>query len=85
MTGLLPDAEVRAAVLAEGHRLPADQWDTGVAVPPLGAEPRYVHLSPAYDADAAAARARGWPVAGDGRGGHLDVATDPARVAALLG
>jgi hypothetical protein len=43
-----------------------------------------VQLSPAYDADATAARERGWPVLGDGRGAHLDVATDPARVAALL-
>ncbi|MGY1777915.1 hypothetical protein ACI8AV_18845 [Geodermatophilus sp. SYSU D00804] len=32
-----------------------------------------------------AARVRGRPVAGDGRGAHLDVATDPARVAGLLG
>ncbi|MGY1668265.1 hypothetical protein [Geodermatophilus sp. SYSU D00696] len=85
MRELLPDEEVRTAVLAEGHRLPADLWSTGVAVPPLTAEPRYVHLSPAYDADAAEARARGWPVAGDGRGGHLDVATDPATTAGLLG
>jgi hypothetical protein len=84
MTGLLPDERVRAAVLAEGHRLPADLWSGGVAVPPLTAAPRYVHLSPAYDADAAAARERGWEVAGDGRGAHLDVATDPVRVAALL-
>ncbi|SFT71937.1 hypothetical protein SAMN05660657_02594 [Geodermatophilus amargosae] len=84
MGELLPDEQVRAAVLAEGHRLPADLWSVGVAVPPLTAEPRYVHLSPAYDGDAAAARARGWPVAGHGRGGHLDVATGPARVADLL-
>ena len=85
LTALLPDDAVRAAVLAEGHRLPADLWRVGVAVPPLTADPRYVHLSAAYDADAAAARDRGWPVAGDGRGAHLDVATDPARVAGLLG
>ncbi|WP_146220487.1 hypothetical protein [Geodermatophilus normandii] len=84
MAGLLPDERVRAAVLAEGHRLPAGLWAEDVAVPPLTAEPRYVHLSPAYDADAAVARARGWEVAGDGRGAHLDVATGPARVAALL-
>jgi hypothetical protein len=85
MAELLPDDAVRTAVLAEGHRLPADLWSTAVPVPPLTARPLYVQLSPAYDGDAAAARARGWPVAGDGRGAHLDVATDPARVAALLG
>ena len=84
MTGLLPDGRVRAAVLAEGHRLPADLWSTPVAVPPLTAEPRYVHLSPAYDGDAGEARARGCAVAGDGRGAHLEVATDPARVTGLL-
>ncbi|WP_139173709.1 alpha/beta hydrolase [Geodermatophilus telluris] len=85
MAELLPDPDLRAAVLAEGHRLPADLWSTAVPVPPLTAAPRYVHLSPAYDGDAGAARDRGWPVAGDGRGAHLDVTTDPARVAALLG
>ncbi|MBM7804610.1 hypothetical protein JOD57_000447 [Geodermatophilus bullaregiensis] len=84
MTQLLPDDAVRSAVLAEGHRLPADLWSVGVPVPGVSGEPRYVHLSPAYDGDAAAARARGWAVAGDGRGAHLDVATAPARVADLL-
>jgi len=45
---------------------------------------RYVQLSAAYDDAAAEARARGWPVVGNGSGAHLDVATDPARVADLL-
>ncbi|MGX5655934.1 hypothetical protein ACWKWC_14260 [Geodermatophilus nigrescens] len=85
MGELLPDAGVRAAVLAEGHRLPADLWSTPVEVPPVTAAARYVHLSASYDGDAAAARDRDWPVAGDGRGAHLDVATAPARVADLLG
>jgi hypothetical protein len=44
-----------------------------------------VQLSPAYDGDAAEARGRGWPVAGEVGGGHLDVATAPARVADLVG
>ena len=44
-----------------------------------------MHLSPAYAAQAAAARARGWTVAGDGSGEHLDVANEPRRVADLLG
>ena len=45
---------------------------------------RYVNLSPAYAAEAVAARARGWTVVGDGTGAHLDVANDPGRVADLL-
>ncbi len=39
MAELLPDPVVRSAVLAEGHRLPADLWAAGVAVPPLTAGP----------------------------------------------
>ncbi|RFU19617.1 hypothetical protein [Geodermatophilus marinus] len=87
MTGLLPDERLRAAVLAEGHELPVDFFDVPVPVPPgrPDAGARYVHLSPAYDGDAAAARGRGWPVAGDGTGEHLDVANHPRRVADLLG
>ncbi|MGY1616380.1 hypothetical protein ACI797_06495 [Geodermatophilus sp. SYSU D00691] len=84
--GLVRDPALRAAIEAEGHELPADFYD--VAVPLPGAWPedgaRYVQLSAAYDEDAAAAASRGWPVAGDGRGGHLDVVTDPARVADLV-
>ncbi|MGZ4649952.1 MAG: hypothetical protein ACXV3A_05380 [Kineosporiaceae bacterium] len=83
---LLPDAAVRAAVLAEGHELPADFYDVAVPVPgrwPDG-DVRYVQLSPAYESEAAAARARGWPVLGSGDGEHLDVANHPERVADLL-
>ncbi|MGY1689761.1 MerR family transcriptional regulator [Geodermatophilus sp. SYSU D01105] len=54
------------------------------ARPVAGRDVRYVQLSPACDRDAAAARARGWDVRGDGSGAHLDVGTDPARVADLL-
>jgi hypothetical protein len=83
---LLPDEPLRAAVRAEGHELPADFYDVAVPVPggwpEVGA--RYVHLSAAYDGAAAEARARGWLVAGDGGGSHLDVATSPERVATLL-
>jgi hypothetical protein len=87
MTGLVPDARVRTAVLAEGHELPADFYDVAVPVPAEWPDDdvRYVHLSASYDAEAAAARARGWTVAGDGTGAHLDVANDPGRVAHLLG
>ena len=87
MTDLVPDQRVRAAVLAEGHELPADFYDVAVPVPEEWPDDdvRYVHLSASYDAEAAAARARGWTVVGDGTGAHLDVANDPGRVADLLG
>jgi hypothetical protein len=84
---LVPDAALRAAIRAEGHQLPADFYDVAVPVSEVWPEDgaRYVQLSPAYDADAAEARARGWEVTGGPGGAHLDVATDPARVADLLG
>jgi hypothetical protein len=83
---LLPDPALRAAIRAEGHRLPADFYDVAVPVPEEWPEAgaRYVQLSASYDDAAAEARARGWPVAGDADGGHLDIATSPARVADLL-
>ena len=83
---LVPDPQLRAAIRAEGHRLPADFYEVAVPVPddwPEGGA-RYVQLSAAYDAAAAAARTRGWPVTGNGGGTHLDVATDPARIAGLI-
>jgi hypothetical protein len=84
---LVPDPALRAAIQAEGHRLPGDFYDVAVPVPPAWPEDgaRYVLLSPAYEQHAAEARARGWPVAGGTGGTHLDVATEPARVADLLG
>jgi len=83
---LIPDADLRAAVRAEGHRLPGDFYDVPVPVPERWPEDgaRYVQLSPAYDDAAAEAQARGWPVTGGPDGAHLDVATDPERVADLL-
>jgi hypothetical protein len=86
LPGLIPDARLRAAVAEEGHRLPGDFYEQAVPVPQSWPEDgaRYVQLSEAYDADAAQARARGWQVTGSSRGAHLDVATDPVRIAALL-
>ena len=79
----LPDADLRARVAAEAPRLPADFYDVVVPVPADWPQDdvRYVQLSPAYAADAAAARDRGWTVVGDGSGRHLDVATRPAAAA----
>jgi hypothetical protein len=87
MADLVPHERVRAAVLAEGHELPADFSDVAVPVPQEWPDDdvRYVHLSASYDAEAAAARVRGWTVVGDGTGAHLDVADDPGRIAHLLG
>ena len=84
---LIPDAGLRAAVRAEGHRLPGDFYDVAVPVPERWPEDgaRYVQLSPAYDDAAAEARARSWPVSGGADGAHLDVATQPERIADLLG
>jgi hypothetical protein len=86
MTELVPDAALRAAICSEGHQLPADFFDVAVPVPSDWPESgaRYVQLSPAYGDAAAGARARGWPVVGGPGGSHLDIATEPARVASLL-
>jgi hypothetical protein len=84
---LVPDAALCAAIRAEGHRLPGGFYDVAVPVPVSWPEDgaRYVHLSEAYDEAASEARNRGWPVVGGPGGTHLDVATDPVRVADLLG
>jgi hypothetical protein len=84
---LVPDAGLRTAIRAEGHRLPGNFYDVAVPVPDTWPEDgaRYVQLSPAYDDAAAEARARGWSVVGGPGGAHLDIATDPSRVADLLG
>jgi hypothetical protein len=84
---LIPDARLRAEVRTEGHELPVDFFDVPVPVPDWWPEEgaRYVQLSAAYDRDAAEARARGWRVVGRPDGTHLDVATDPAWVAGLVG
>jgi hypothetical protein len=84
---LIPDASLRAAVRAEGHRLPGNFYDVAVPVPERWPEDgaRFVHLSDAYDDAATEARNRGWPVVGGPEGAHLDVATDPVRVADLVG
>ena len=69
------------------HELPADFFDVTVPVPAsrLQEGARYVQLSSAYEAAAAEARSRGWLVVGGPHRAHLDVATEPGRVAALLG
>jgi hypothetical protein len=86
MAELVPDPGLRAAIEADGHRLPGDFYDVAVPVPASwpAAGAAYVQLSEAYDRDAAEARARGWPVSGRRNGSHLDLVTDPAAVAGLV-
>jgi hypothetical protein len=82
----LPDEALRTGVAAEAPELPADFYSVAVPVPPHWPDDdvRYVQLSRSYDGDADAARERGWTVSGDGTGSHLDVATRPDVVAALI-
>jgi len=86
MAELVPDDVLRAEITAEAPALPLDLYDEAVPVPEgwPDADVTYVHLSPAYDADAEEAGRRGWRVVGDGAGLHTDVATDPTRVVELL-
>jgi len=86
MAELVPDDALRAEITAEAPSLPLDLYDQPVPVPdgwPDG-DVTFVHLSPAYDADAEEAARRGWRVVGDGAGLHTDVATDPAGLVELL-
>jgi hypothetical protein len=79
---LIPDATVRARIEAEQPRLPRAFYDESVPVPASWPPRRvaYLQLSPAYDADAAEAAARGWPVRSI-PGHHLDLAPRPDLVA----
>ena len=83
---LVTNPGLRAAIRAEGHRLPGDFYDVAVPLPDSWPEDgaQYVQLSPAYDDAAAEARQRGWAVLGGRDGDHLDVVNDPVRVADLL-
>jgi hypothetical protein len=83
MAELVPDPELRTRIEAEQPRLAKALYAEAVPVPASWPPARvgYLQLSPAYDAEAAEAAARGWPVRSlPGR--HLDLATRPAAVAA---
>ena len=83
---LVPDARLRTAIESDGHELPADFYDVAVPVPDVWPDggARYIQLSAAYDAAAAEARRRGWPVSGEPAGAHLDIANQPGWIADLL-
>jgi hypothetical protein len=87
LAGLVPDPVLRSAIEADGHELPGDFYDVAVPVPGTWREDgaRYIQLSAAYDDAAAEARRRGWPVAGEPAGAHLDIANHPEWIADLLG
>jgi hypothetical protein len=78
---------VRAEVVADQARLPLDYYQQTVPVPaPWPTVPgAYLQFTPGYDADAARARAAGWPcqrIAGE----HLHQVVEPAAVVdAVLG
>ena len=81
----VPDAELAARMRSEMRSLPFDFFRSTVPVPPGWPDTpcAYLRLSPAYDDEAAEARARGWSAARL-HGTHLDVATRPATVATAL-
>jgi hypothetical protein len=86
MSDLVPDDARRRAVTDELPRLPLSYF-TGQAPVPAGWISRscgYILFSEeAYGGQAAAARARGWPVA-EVPGGHLELVTQPEAVASAI-
>jgi hypothetical protein len=86
MRELVPDTERRAVITAELPRVPLSYFEASVPVPAgwTSAACGYVLLSDeAYGGQAGAAEARGWPVVRLD-GGHLDLVTKPAQVAAAI-
>jgi hypothetical protein len=85
MAMLVPDEAKRAMLVAEMPRLPLRYFDGRVPMPEGWQHARgaYVLLSEPYAPDAAAARARGWPVV-ERSGAHLDIVTDPAVIVDAL-
>jgi hypothetical protein len=81
---LFPGEAARAAVLADARPLPLAFFEE--AVPPA-ARPlrgaRYLLFSPGYQAAAAQARRRGWPVT-ELPGSHLHLLARPAEVARAI-
>lgn len=85
MAELLPDPRLREELAAQEPRLRPDFWAEPVPVPAGWAAMRagYLQLSAAYQAEAAEAARRGWPVRSL-PGEHLDLLRRPAEVAAEL-
>jgi hypothetical protein len=86
MDAVLEDSDRRAIVEDELPRLPLDYFTEEVPVPDGWADRvacSYLWYSPVYEADAAEASRRGWPVMRL-EGGHLHMAVAPERVARAL-
>jgi hypothetical protein len=81
VVGLVPDHHMREAVVSEQPRLPLSYYEQEIPVPPGWDTVRcgYLAFGTAYDAEAAQARARGWPV-DELSGGHLHQVVDPTGV-----
>ncbi len=82
---MLPDPHVRQVVVEEQPRLPLDYYLEVVPVPAGWDQLRcgYLLFSQAYEAQAAEARRRGWPVR-TVPGEHLHQVVDPAGVTSAL-
>ncbi len=86
MAELVPDRQLRAALVADMPRLPLSYFQASVRmpagwdVPPCG----YMLLSEQYRKDADEAHRRGWPLVEIPEGNHLSLATDPSAVTAAL-
>lgn len=83
---VLPDPDLRAHIMAEEPRLPADFYDHAVPVPPRWMRGRaitYLRFSEAYLEDADKAARRGWAVR-DLPGSHLNLLDHAADVADVL-
>jgi hypothetical protein len=85
MRALIPDDELRAAIVDELPRVPLSYFDAFVAMPDAWTVRRaaYILLSDIYREDAAEAAARGWPVI-QLPGAHLDIVTRPTEIADAL-
>ena len=82
---LVPDRAMRAALRADMPQLPLRYFSGTVRIPTgwTAVPAAYVRLSEAFEAVAADAEERGWPVVRFA-GGHIHMAVDPAAVATAI-
>ncbi len=85
LTGLLPDADVRAAFSDEARPIPASYLAEPAPATRVAPSTRcaYLQLSAGYEAEASAAVAAGWTVTRHSSH-HLAILTDPIGVAGAL-